>query len=251
MEEKRKSEARLWLEHLWWSHKWMIISIALIIALVIFAVVSCSRNDEPDVNILYVGPLKLSVSVQDLLQGSLQDMIPDANGDGEKLLSVQSIAAETRYEEFPLLGEDDYVSNGEVILADPSADVEYSRVVVNADLDSDTREQFNMAVTIGDSVIYFMEEYYFDLAMAMKVIAPLDTVLEPENMPENPRDEYSVYLKDLDISSLPGFDTMPDDIIVCIRRFPNSEAGELLYGRTEEQYKANVELFNKLFAYED
>ena len=90
----------------------MIISIALIIALVIFAVVSCSRNDEPDVNILYVGPLKLSVSVQDLLQNSLQDMIPDANGDGEKLLSVQSIAAETRYENFPILGEGDYVSDG-------------------------------------------------------------------------------------------------------------------------------------------
>ena len=251
MEEKRKSEARLWIEHLWWSHKWMIISIALIIALVIFAVVSCSRNDEPDVNILYVGPLKLSVSVQDLLQGSLQDMIPDTNGDGEKLLSVQSIAAETRYEKFPILGEDDYVSDGEVILADPSGEVEYSQIIVNADLDSDTREQFNMAVTIGDSVIYFMEEYYFDLAMAMKVIAPLDTVLDPENMPENPRDEYSVYLKDLDISSLPGFDTMPEDIIVCIRRFPNSEAGELLYGRTREQYDANVELFNKLFAYKD
>lgn len=251
MEEKRKSEARLWLEHLWWSHKWMIISIALIIALVIFAVVSCSRNDEPDVNILYVGPLKLSVSVQDLLQNSLQDMIPDANGDGEKLLSVQSIAAETRYEDFPILGEGDYVSDGEIILADPSADVEYSQIIVNADLDSDTREQFNMAVTIGDSVIYFMEEYYFDLAMAMKVIAPLDTVLDPENMPENPRDEYSVYLKDLDIYSLPGFDTMPEDVIVCIRRFPNSEAGELLYGRTKEQYNANVELFNKLFAYKD
>lgn len=229
----------------------MIISIALIIALVIFAVVSCSRNDEPDVNILYVGPLKLSVSVQDLLQNSLQDMIPDANGDGEKLLSVQSIAAETRYENFPILGEGDYVSDGEVILADPSADVEYSQIIVNADLDSDTREQFNMAVTIGDSVIYFMEEYYFDLAMAMKVIAPLDTVLDPENMPENPRDEYSVYLKDLDIYSLPGFDTMPEDVIVCIRRFPNSEAGELLYGRTKEQYNANVELFNKLFAYKD
>ena len=229
----------------------MIISIALIIALVIFAVVSCSRNDEPDVNILYVGPLKLSVSVQDLLQNSLQDMIPDANGDGEKLLSVQSIAAETRYENFPILGEGDYVSDGEIILADPSADVEYSQIIVNADLDSDTREQFNMAVTIGDSVIYFMEEYYFDLAMAMKVIAPLDTVLDPENMPENPRDEYSVYLKDLDIYSLPGFDTMPEDIIVCIRRFPNSEAGELLYGRTKEQYNANVELFNKLFAYKD
>lgn len=229
----------------------MIISIALIIALVIFAVVSCSRNDEPDVNILYVGPLKLSVSVQDLLQNSLQDMIPDANGDGEKLLSVQSIAAETRYENYPILGEGDYVSDGEVILADPSADVEYSQIIVNADLDSDTREQFNMAVTIGDSVIYFMEEYYFDLALAMKVIAPLDTVLDPENMPENPRDEYSVYLKDLDIYSLPGFDTMPEDVIVCIRRFPNSEAGELLYGRTKEQYNANVELFNKLFAYKD
>lgn len=229
----------------------MIISIALIIALVIFAVVSCSRNDEPDVNILYVGPLKLSVSVQDLLQNSLQDMIPDANGDGEKLLSVQSIAAETRYENIPILGEGDYVSDGEIILADPSADVEYSQIIVNADLDSDTREQFNMAVTIGDSVIYFMEEYYFDLAMAMKVIAPLDTVLDPENMPENPRDEYSVYLKDLDIYSLPGFDTMPEDVIVCIRRFPNSEAGELLYGRTKEQYNANVELFNKLFAYKD
>lgn len=229
----------------------MIISIALIIALVIFAVVSCSRNDEPDVNILYVGPLKLSVSVQDLLQNSLQDMIPDANGDGEKLLSVQSIAAETRYENFPILGEGDYVSDGEIILADPSADVEYSQIIVNADLDSDTREQFNMAVTIGDSVIYFMEEYYFDLAMAMKVIAPLDTVLDPENMPENPRDAYSVYLKDLDIYSLPGFDTMPEDVIVCIRRFPNSEAGELLYGRTKEQYNANVELFNKLFAYKD
>lgn len=251
MEEKRKSEARLWLEHLWWSHKWMIISIALIIALVIFAVVSCSRNDEPDVNILYVGPLKLSISVQDLLQGSLQDMIPDANGDGERIVSVQSIAAETRYENYPILGEGDYVSDGEIILADPSADVEYSRVVVNADLDSDTKEQFNMAVTIGDSVIYLMEEYYYDLALSMKVIAPLDTVLEEDNMPENPRDEYSVYLKDLDIYSLPGFNTMPEDIIVCIRRFPNSEAGELLFGRTEEEYKANVELFNELFAYKD
>ena len=48
-----------------------------------------------------------------------------------------------------------------------------------------------------------------------------------------------------------GFDTMPDDIIVCMRRFPNSEAGELLYGRTEAEYQANVELFNEMFAYKD
>lgn len=251
MGEKNKSEFRLWLEHTWWSHKWMIICIALVIFLVIFAVVSCSRQDEPDVNVLYVGPLKMSISVQDLLQDSLQDMFSDTNGDGKKVLAVCSIAAEARYADYPILEEGDYVSDGEIITADPSRDVEYSKVLINADLDADTREQFNMEVTIGSSVIYLMEEYYYDLALAMNVIAPLDTVLDEENMPENTRDEYSVYLKDLDISSLPGFDTMPDDIIVCMRRFPNSEAGELLYGRTEAEYQANVELFNEMFAYKD
>lgn len=249
MEDTKKSNARLWLEHMWWSHKWMIISIVLIIALVIFAVVSCSRHEEPDVNILYVGPLKLSVSVEAALQSTLQDMIPDANGDGEKIIAVCSIAAETRYKDYPILGEGDYVSDGEVMLADPSADVEYSRVILNADLDADTRERFNMEVTIGDSVIFIMEEYYYDLALEMKVVAPLDTVLDEENMPENPRDEYSVYLKDLGIYSLPGFDIMPEDLIVCMRRFPDSQAGELLFGKTKEEYDANKQLFNEMFAY--
>ena len=118
------------------------------------------------------------------MQNTLKDMIPDTNGDGEKIIAVCSIAAETRYKDYPILGEGDYVSDGEVILADPSADVEYSRVILNADLDADTRERFNMEVTIGDSVIFIMEEYYYDLALEMKVVAPLDTVLDEENMPE-------------------------------------------------------------------
>ncbi len=249
MEERNKSEFRLKLEHLWWSHKWLILSIAAVVVLIIFSVVSMVRKEDPDTNILYVGPLNLSISVQELLQDSLQDMIPDFNKDGEKIVLVNSISAKSRYHDYPILEEGDYVSDGEVILADPSRDVEYSQILINADDDGGTLEQFNLEVTIGDSVIYFIEEYYYDRVAAMNLLAPLDTILDEENMPENSRDEYSVYLKDMAIYSLPGFSSMPGDIIVCIRRFPDQGGGELMWGKSKEAYDANTELFNEMFAY--
>lgn len=248
MEEKNKSEFRLNLEHIWWSHKWLILAVVTVIALIVFSIISTVRKEDPDTNILYVGPLNLSISVQELVQDSLQDMIPDFNGDGEKIVLVNSISAKSRYSDYPILEDGDYVSDGEIILADPSREVEYSQILVNADTNGETLEQFNLELTIGDSVIYFLEEYYYDKAAEMNILAPLDTVLDEENMPETSRDEYSVYLKDLDIYSLPGFSHMPGDIIVCIRRFPENSS-ELLWGKDRDSYNANVELFNAIFAY--
>ncbi len=249
--ENNKRDFLSTASHVWWKYKWLIICVALVICLLIFSVVSGCRKKDADIGLMYVGPMDLSISFQQLLEDVLQDYMPDTNGDGEKVLQVCSIAAAARYEDYPLLGEGDYVSDGEIIQADPSADLEYSRILINGDPNYETREAFNMEITLGDSVIYFMEEYYYDLAVAMNVVAPLDTVLKEENMPDNPRDEYSVWLKDLDIYSLDGFEKMPDDIIVCMRRFPDKSKNEMLYGRTEEEYNAHVQLFNALFAYQD
>lgn len=252
MAENKKNKFVLWLEHMWWAHKWMILSIAAAILLIVFSTWSVFQRRKPDVNILYVGPVDLSISLQSLLEENLQDMIPDVNEDGKKVLAINSMHAETKYADYIFTDESDYtVSDGEIIMNDPSQDLEYSRIVIDSDLDYDMRERFNMELTLGDSVIYIIEEYYYDLAFAMGVVAPLEDVLEPENMPETSRDGYSVYLKDLDIQHIPGFDVMPEDIIVCIRSYPDNEAGEILYNKSRAEYDANVELFNQLFAYEE
>ncbi len=234
--EKSKNKFLLWLENIWWKHKWMIICLTLIAVFVVISVYSSVTKKEPDYNLMYVGRFGLSLPMRDLMEEDLQDFMQDLNGDGSKVLQLHTIAATTEYV---------YVDT-----SDTSFEYEYSRYIVDGDKGHQTMASFNTEVTVGSSLIYLLPEYYYDQAKEGGYLAKLEDVLDEENMPENPRDEYSVYLKDMDFFALEGFNALSEDTIVCIRRFPNVQAGEILYGRDEEQYAAHIELFNLLFAYE-
>lgn len=249
--EKEKSRFILWVEHVWWAYKWMIIILGLIAVFVVVAIVSSITNTDPDVNLMYIGPLTLSESIEAKLNDSVKDMIPDANGDGKKHIGLFELAAESRYYDMPVLESGDYVSDGEVILADTSRQLEYSRVLLDADTDDSTLERYKLELMVGDSTIFFIEEYYYDIGLDMGIFAKLEDTVDSELIPEDAKDEYSVYLKDLAIYSLPGFSSMDGNTVVCIRAYPDTAKGELTYGRSYEQYLANVEFFKALLGYTD
>lgn len=220
MEAKGKLSFKEWVEHIWYYYKWLIILGGLVVIFLIVAFFQLLLKPEPDVHILYIGKGSISVTGVNELTNTVESLIDDYNNDGEKVCDYIDLTA---------LAEEE---SGEVF---------------NLDINNAAITRFEVEIRTGDSVIFLMNEFYFKEAMKLGVLAKLSDVLDSTAMPEKTYNEYGVYLKDLDLYKAPGFDSLPANTILCIRRSPEND--DIKYQRTMEVYTANKLCFQKLITY--
>lgn len=220
MEKTEKLSFKEWFEHIWYYYKWMIILGGTVVIFLIGGTIQILQSHKPDVNLLYVGKSTITVNRTIKIESKLKTMIEDYNNDGVKeieYMELTALAAET------------------------------SGIVFNADANADILKRFETEVRVGDSVIYLLNEYYYNRLVELKVLAKLSDVMYEKDIPQTAIDEYGVYLKDLEIYKTPEFSGFPDTTIICIRHSP--EKDQLTYGMTAEIYTANKMCFNKIMTY--
>ncbi len=222
--EKEKYTFKDRMSNIWYYYKWMIIIFGVLIIALIVACVQLFAQRESDVDLMYIGAGVLSVKDCGELKDFVASNITDVNGDGTKEIGFLELTAHT-----------DNVSTDE------------GEAVINYDTNNAVLQRFENEVRAGDAVIYLCDDYYYDRLRNIGVLAPLASILTSAEMPERTYDEYGVYIKDLGLSLAPGFSSLPDTTIVCMRRSPEDDA--LKYGRTLEQWTANKLLFVKLVTY--
>jgi hypothetical protein len=220
MEAKEKLSFKEWCEHAWYYYKWLIIFGGLVVIFLVSAFIQMLIKPEPDVHILYTGKATASVKGVSELTKTVENLIEDYNNDGKKKCDYIDITA---------LSEEE------------------SGVVFNADINAAAIKRFETEIRAGDSIIFLLNEYYFKEALDLGVLAKLSDVLDSTAMPQTTYNEYGVYLKDLDLYKAPGFNQLPGNTVVCIRRSPEND--ELKYQRTIEAYTANKLCFQKLITY--
>lgn len=225
MEQKQKITFKDRVSNIWYYYKWMIIIVGVLALALIIATVQLIDQKDNDIDMLYIGAGVLSVSDNGKLKDFVAGYINDVNGDGTKQVGLLELTAAT-----------DNVSR-----------IDGESVTIDYDTNKSVLQRFETEVRAGDALIYLCDDYYYERLKSTGVLAPLSSVLESYEMPERTYDEYGVYLKDLGLSLAPGFSSLPDTTIVCLRRSPEND--DIKYGRTFEEWTAHKLLFAKLVTY--
>ncbi len=225
MEQKQKYTFKDWLSNIWYYYKWMIIIIGVLVFALIIAAVQLFQQKDNDIDMLYIGAGVLSVSDNGKLKDFVAQNTTDVNGDGTVQVGLLELTAAT-----------DNVSR-----------IDGESITIDYDTNKSVLQRFETEVRAGDALIYLCDDYYYERLKSTGVLAELSSVLQPAEMPERVYDECGVYLKDLGLSLAPGFASLPDTTIVCLRRSPEND--EIKYGRTFEEWTAHKLLFVKLMTY--
>lgn len=218
-----KMTFKQWIENFWYHNKYTTIAV---IAAAIFLGVSIGQmvsKKSPDANFLYMGTASISFTSQGLIQESVGVfMKEDYNEDGEKSI--------------------DYI---ELTVLDPKKAQDFDKTTYTShEIDKVANERFTAELVAGDSMIYLADQKYYETALAQDVLMPLEEILD--EVPEKARDKYSVYLRDLDIFYLPGFNKLPGDTVIFVR-YPVSLADSKK--DLEEREKNNLSVFRDMFEY--
>ncbi len=225
METKEKMTPAQWFENVWYHYKWQIIVGFLMIIFLAVSLLQCSQNDEPDVNILHVGPFYISPAAVTEIENTLGKLCDDYNGDGEFNADLLDITVNK--------------------FGNESAGVD----VTNYDYQKNAYTRFQTEIRAGDAVIYLLDEEYFNICIQEGLLTPLNEVLDDAYLPEvnEGYGEYGVYLSNLDAYELPGLCEVPATAILCLRRLPKE--GEVNFGNIEKVWEGNKKAFINIFKY--
>lgn len=220
--DKSKLTPKQWFENIWYHYKWCIIIGGLILVFVVIALVQHLSNKEPDIHIMHIGPMYISPAASEQIEDSLKPFSKDGNGDGEVNINILDITV------------DKFKSEG-------------SDVVYYLDKNSEGYKRFRAEISAGDSIIYFLDEHYFNECVELGILTPFEDIIDDVDMPENVISGCGVKISELDAYQLPGFDSIPEGAVLCIRRSP--EKDELSYGRTQEEWDNNRKTFVNIIKY--
>ena len=224
--EEKKEERRTfgeWFGDLWYRYKWLLIICALLAVFLIISLAQIIGAKDADIKILYVGPEYLNEKARERLYGTIAGYAPDYDGDGEVNTDLLDIMIRRYYDE-----------------SDPSNYVRY-------DKDRESDKRFQTEIRAGDAVIYILDSVYYQKCVDEGILAKLSEVLPPEAMPAETLGEYGVELGKTDARLLPGFDVLPGDLVLCIRRSPDKDS--IKYGRAADFWESNRKLFENLLKY--
>ena len=226
------------LDNFWYHYKWhTIVTLFVIIVGIILTVQTCSRV-ETDVYVMYAGPHTVSriakdgnLSEYENAVSSLKKISSDYTDDGIITISFVDL--------FVVNSEE-----AEKILADnPGKEINSALVKENTDT-------LHQKLLFGEYYLCFLSERIFkeyEEEYGEAMFAPLAPYGKAGTEYEY-ASERGIYLRSLPFSASPEICELPDDTVVCLRRF--SEVAET-FGRSdnEENFKRGEEMMKKLLAY--
>lgn len=192
--------------------KWAIFIIVLTLLFIAFGIDAFLKKDKNDIQILYTGYEFVDDEMIFSLKETCSYLSKDYNGDGVLMVDFLSM------------------------IVDKKVDFEG-----NYTYDSNMITRFNTELNSSSSIIFIVENSYYEVLKSSGLLLPLTTVVD--HLPEGAIDEFGVILGTLDISIQKGFRDLSPDSIICIRR-PAMD-NEIKY-ISEKQYNYNLDFFKKV-----
>ncbi|MBE6701310.1 MAG: hypothetical protein E7582_05415 [Ruminococcaceae bacterium] len=215
------------VENFWYHNKFTTIVVSVFAIFIIIATVQLFTKKEPDANFLYMGPGAVAFSGEALMQESIAEVMKeDYNKDGEKYVDYIELTALDTDKNF-----DD--TEGDFATGYTSAQVQKT-----------VGETFAAHIIAGDSMIYLIDDSFFNVAKETGVLMPLKEALG--YTPDIAVNEYAVYLSDLDIYYMPGFNLFPESTMLCIRYPVTLTSGK---AEVENRERCNISVFKDMLSY--
>ena len=194
-EEKEKSKLRLWCENYWYHYKWQTVFGVFFLIVAIICVVQTVNVQSYDAYVMYAGNYQMSrVEFLDM-QGELEKVIVDGDGDGKIVVDMRDIMVLST-EEIQERKEEGYE--------------------VMEGLIGDNLKLFDNEILSGEATICLLSPMLFERANEGGAFLPIaefagDTEAEYYG-------ECGVYLHSIPFGELPGLRDLPEDTILCVRR---------------------------------
>lgn len=198
------TKVKKWFDNYWYYYKWPVIIGGFFVIILEICLVQCSSKEDYDVSIVYTGPHIFGVGEKvSLASAFIQLMDEDINGDGKKVADIIDLTAFSDEQIKEAIGTD----------ADDATLIKYASYTID-----NVKNSFAQVATKGDVSVCLLDEYWYNVLYNAGHLARLDEILGYR--PDMLRDDYSVYLSELDIYEYFGdsFGKLPDDTIVCFRK---------------------------------
>ena len=194
--------------------KWIIFILVLLVIFVAFALDSYLKKDQNDIQILYTGYEFLDDDMVSKIKTTCSYLADDYNGDNVLMVDFLPLTVEKKY-----------------------FDGNYT-------YDSTMITRFNTELNTSSSIIFIVEDSYYEVLRSSGLLLPLSTVFN--ELPEGAIDEFGILFGTLDISMQDGFKDLSPDSIICIRRPARDK--EIRY-ISEDQYNYNLDFFKKIIEF--
>lgn len=229
-EAKLKSPLLTKLENFWYHYKWhSVVAAFLVVVITISSLQMCSKADY-DSYILYAGNYEIKKTNEgganhylDMLS-SLKRIGEDFDNDGNVNISLLNL----------------YVLNAEEI-EEAEKNLEDGESI-NESLIMEDTSTLSTTLLYGEHYVCFLSERIFlenEAKYEGLLFAPIRSYASDSGEYEY-ASEHGVYLRSLDIYSLPEICELPDDTVVCIRRL--SEVSSVFGKKDNEEYFRRAEI---------
>lgn len=230
-----KSPLLTWIENFWYHYKWPFLAGLLALVVLVVSLVQCVGNGKDDAYVMYAGGHVLTGTAQRDFERSVAAFSEDRNGDGKIVVAIEGCS----------------VFSSEEINSYPLND----RAHVMR-LSQNDRKAFDQAILEGEASLCFLSPALFEDVVTTGKKDGKNRLLPVSEYFPGARGEdcvlyggtaYGVKLSSLPLKTYPGFSTLPEDTILCVRS--RVSMGSLLGGRdAEELYEANLALAKRLLA---
>ena len=231
---KPKSPFMKKLENFFYHYKWHTIAAVFVIFVLVLCLFQTCNKTQYDAYIMYAGGENLRTVKKDevdstykSLYKSIGSYLGDYNGDGERGLSFIDLYLP---------------SDAEIKELEKGEGVPYARLEEDGEL-------FRNNLLSGDFYVCLIAEHLYEEwtkdennpFVPVKEYLPSDAKIAENEGDEGYRlaSEWGVYLSSTPIKDKPGFKYLPDDTVICLRKFSSiSSPGKK--GKTNYEYCENL-----------
>ena len=224
------------VENFFYHYKWHTIIAGFFVFVLTLCIFQTCKRTSYDAYILYAGGKNLRAieegeteSTYEILYKTMNSYVGDYNEDRERNLSFTDIYLP---------------SDKEIKALEKEGNVPYNLL-------RDNDELFRNNMLSGNYYICFISEYLLEEWTTGEVnpFAPISLYLPEGKIAQNEDDdgfrlasEYGVYLNSTAIGNKPGFSYLPEDTVICFRKYSKSatpgKRGKLVYDNSDKLFRA-------------
>ena len=221
--------------NLWYHHKWKVLIISVFAFIIGVAVVQFAGQQNPDVYVLYGGPLYITPNENQHFCDAVESLCPDYNGDGKTYVQLNDMVFMTENQ-----------LNELIALAEESdEDITYDRLS-----NAQVQERFTYEIFGGEASICILAEEQYEEVRGSGGFLTLAEIFGEDAIPEGAVDDCGVRLNETKFWKFFGTAEMfPEDTVIALRRVSTMSA---LTGksRAEKQHAVSLDVFKNIMNYE-
>ena len=220
------------LSNFWYHHKWKVIITAAFAFIFISLSAQFVGQSNPDIKILYAGPLYFTPNQSSAVSACMYDLMEDYNGDGEKKIAVNDLV---------------YMTAQQMLDAQEAALARGEEFAVNRQSNAQTAEQFTYEIMAGDSLICILAPDQYQNVADAQAFVPLEEIFG--YIPEGAVDECGLRLCDTKFYKYyTAVQIFGEDTVIALKKLTtiNKMKGEEM----ERYHTSHRDLFRAIGAFE-